>query len=408
MDILEIITKKKNKLELSKEELDYAFNGFLNKTIPDYQMSALLMAIVINGMTLEETVNLTDLFIKSGEVYDLSDIKFTVDKHSTGGVGDSTTLIVGPMCAAMGLHMAKMSGRGLGFTGGTIDKLESIPGFKVDLTKEEFLKQVKEIGFVNSSQTSNLCPMDKVVYALRDVTGTTESLPLIASSIMSKKIAAGAKNILIDVKYGSGALTKTLKDAKVLSDWLIKIGEAYGRRVKTILSEMNAPLSYAVGNALEVVEAINVLQGKKCPLLDSCLEISATLYSMAHRCSYEDGLKKAKKVIENGDAYTKFTEFVKAQGGRIDEIKLASKIINVNSPKSGTIDKIDALGAAILAAKLGASKMTLDDKIDYSVGVLLNVKVGDKVKKGDLLMSLYIGKKEIDLKNEKYDFINIV
>ncbi len=408
MDILEIIEKKKNKLELTKEELDYAFNGFLNKTIPDYQMSALLMAIVINGMTIEETVNLTELFIKSGEVYDLSDIKFTVDKHSTGGVGDSTTLIVGPMCAAMGLHMAKMSGRGLGFTGGTIDKLESIPGFKVDLTKEEFLKQVKDIGFVNSSQTSNLCPMDKVVYALRDVTGTTESLPLIASSIMSKKIAAGAKNILIDVKYGSGALTKTLEDAKVLSDWLIKIGEAHGRRVKTVLSEMNAPLSYAVGNALEVVEAINVLQGKKCPLLDSCLEISATLYSMAHRCSYEDGLKKAKSVIKDGSAYNKFTEFVKAQGGRLGDIKLASKIINVNSPKAGIIDKIDALGAAKLAAKLGASKMTLDDKIDYSVGVLLNVKVGDKVNKGDLLMSLYIGKKEIDIKNEIFDFINIV
>ncbi len=408
MDILEIITKKKNKLELTKEELDFAFNGFLNKEIPDYQMSALLMAIVINGMTLEETVNLTEIFINSGDVYDLSDIEYTVDKHSTGGVGDTTSLIVGPICAAMGLHMGKMSGRGLGITGGTVDKLESIPGFNVNLNKEAFLEQVKTVGYANIAQTGDLCPMDKVVYALRDVTATTESIPLIASSIMSKKIAAGSDNILIDVKYGSGALMKNIDDAKVLSDWLIKIGEAHNRNVKTVLSPMDTPLSCAVGNALEVIEGMNVLKGKQCPLLDACLEIAATLYSMAHHSDYNEAYEYAKKVIEDGSAYNKFLEFVKAQGGRIQEIRLTPNIVKVHSKKDGVVQSIDAFGAAKLAAKLGASKMTLDDKIDFRVGILLHVNIGDTVKKDDIIMSLYVGDKKVEFKNEDFDFINIV
>ena len=408
MDILDIIEKKKNKQELTMEELDYAFNGFLNKKIPDYQMSALLMAIVINGMTLEETVNLTELFIKSGDTYDLSDISYTVDKHSTGGVGDSVTLVLGPICAAMGLHMAKMSGRGLGFTGGTADKLDSIPGFNVDLTKEEFLRIVQEVGFANTAQTNDLCPMDKVVYALRDVTGTTESIPLIASSIMSKKIAAGAKNILIDVKYGTGALMKAKEDAEILADWLTKIGEAHGRRVKTVLSDMNVPLSYAIGNILEVVEAMNVLKGKECPLLDTSLDIAAELYTMAHNSDYNEALELAKKTIEDGSAYKKFLDFVKAQGGRIDEIRLTPNVVKVHSKKTGVVQNIDALGAAKLAAKLGASKATLDDKIDFRTGILLHVKVGDQVNKDDIIMSLYIGDKKVSFKNEDFNFINIV
>ena len=408
MNILDIITMKKNGEVLTFEELDYAFNGYLTKKIPDYQMSALLMAIVINGMELEETVNLTKLFIASGDTYDLSYMDKTVDKHSTGGIGDSTTLIVGPLCAALGLHMAKMSGRGLGLTGGTIDKLESIPGFNVNLTKEEFLKQVELVGFANTSQTGELCPMDKEIYRLRDVTGTTESIPLIASSIMSKKIAAGAQNILIDVKYGSGALTKNIDDAKKLSDWLIKIGTSYGRNVKTVLSEMNTPLSQAVGNAVEVKEAINVLKGKRCRLLDSCIEIASMLYSMACDCDIREAEKLCYKAIDDGSAYKKFLEFVEAQGGRIDDLKLANNIVKVKNDFNGKVFSIDALGAAKLAAKLGASKMNLDDQIDYTVGLFINVNVGDVVDTNTVLVTIYMGKNKIQLKNDDFKFINIV
>ena len=409
MNILDIITRKKNGGSLSYDELKYAFTGYLNKEIPDYQMSALLMAITINGMNMSETLSLTDIFIRSGEIYDLSKkMKFVVDKHSTGGVGDSTTLVIGPMCAALGLHMAKMSGRGLGITGGTIDKLESIPEFNVLPSLEDFYDQVENLGFAISSQTPNLVPMDKVVYALRDVTGTTESIPLIASSIMSKKIAAGAENILIDIKVGSGALIKTKEDAQTLSKWLIEIGEAYKKNVRTIISDMNTPLSYAIGNALEVAEAINVLHGKKCALYDAAIEITATLYSMAKNVDLETSTIEAEKVIEDGRALKKFYEFVNAQGGKLNKLSISDKVIPVKAKKSGKIENIDALGAAQLAAKLGASKMTLDDNIDYSVGVMLNVNIGDIVNVGDTLMYLYVNDYNIEFKNNDFDFIDIV
>ena len=407
MNILDIITKKKNGKTLSYEELKYAFNAYLDKQIPDYQMSALLMAITINGMTLSETLSLTDIFIRSGEAYDLTKtMKYVVDKHSTGGVGDSTTLIIGPMCAALGLHMAKMSGRGLGLTGGTIDKVESIPGFNINLTEEEFYKQVEEIGFALSSQTADLVPLDKVIYALRDVTGTTESIPLIASSIMSKKIAAGANNILIDIKVGSGALIKNESDAKVLSDWLIQIGEAYKRKVKTIISDMNAPLSYAIGNSLEVCEAINVLRGKKCPLYNACVEIVANLLSMAKNMDYEEAEIRAEETLKNGSALKKFYQFVTTQGGRLREVTVAEKVIQVKSKKEGIITQIDALGAAKLASKLGASRLSLNDTIDYTVGIILNVKVGDKVKIGDSLLNIYMNKK-VEFNENDFEFIEV-
>ncbi len=407
MNILDIITKKKDGKTLSYDELKYAFTSYLNKEIPDYQMSALLMAITINGMSLSETLSLTDIFIRSGEAYDLTKtMKYVVDKHSTGGVGDTTTLIVGPMCAALGLHLAKMSGRGLGITGGTIDKVESIPGFNVNLDEDDFYNQVAELGFALTSQTANLVPLDKVVYALRDVTGTTESIPLIASSIMSKKIAAGADNILIDVKVGSGALIKTEEDAKTLSKYLIEIGEAYKKNVRTIISNMDTPLSYAIGNSLEVCEAINVLHGKRCPLYYACIEITANLLAMAKDIDLEEANIRAEEVLKNGEALKKFHEFVARQGGRLKEVEVAKNVIPVYANKTGIITKIDALGAAKLAAKLGASKMTLDDTIDYTVGIMLNVKVGDKVKKDDILMKLYVNK-EIKFKAHDFEFIEI-
>lgn len=407
MNILDIITKKKNGKSLSYDELKFAFNGYLNGEIPDYQMTALLMAITINGMTLSETLSLTDIFIRSGDAYDLTKtMKYVVDKHSTGGVGDSTTLIIGPMCASLGLHLAKMSGRGLGLTGGTIDKVESIPGFNVNLTEDEFYEQVNNVGFALTSQTKNLVPMDKKVYALRDVTGTTESIPLIASSIMSKKIAAGADNILIDIKVGTGALIKNMEDAQELSRYLIEIGEAYKKNVRTIISDMNTPLSYAIGNSLEVCEAINVLHGKRCPLSIACIEIVANLLSMAKGMDLSEAELRAEQVLKNGEALKKFYEFIGSQGGRLKEVEVSKKMINVKAKESGTITKIDAEGAAKLAAKLGASKMTLDDEIDHTVGILLNVKIGDKVEQGDTLMSLYVNKKK-DFKSSDFDFIEI-
>lgn len=407
MNILDIITRKKNGGALSYDELKYAFNGYFNHEIPDYQMSALLMAITINGMTISETLSLTDIFIRSGKAYDLSGaMKYTVDKHSTGGVGDSTTLIIGPMCAALGLKLAKMSGRGLGLTGGTIDKVESIPGFNVNLTEEEFYTQVDELGFALSSQTDNLVPLDKMIYALRDVTGTTESIPLIASSIMSKKIAAGADNILIDIKVGSGALIKTMEDAKILSEWLIEIGASYKKNVRTLISDMNTPLSYAVGNSLEVCEAINVLHGKKCPLYKASIEIAANLLSMAKDIDIEEAEIRAEQVLKNGEALKKFYEFVSRQGGRLKEVEVAPHVIPVKSKLSGKVTRVDANGSAKLAAKLGASKMSLDDKIDYTVGIILNVKIGDTVKKGDTLLNIYTNK-YVKFNETDFDFIEV-
>lgn len=389
--ILDIINKKANKYELTKEELEMIFMGYLKGEVKDYQMAAFLMAICINDMSDSEIFALTDIFINSGEVLDLSFIEgIKVDKHSTGGVGDKTTLIVAPLVASLGIPVIKMSGRGLGYTGGTIDKLESIPSFKVTLTDDEIKKQARDIGIVITSQTKNLAPLDKKVYALRDVTATTNSIPLIASSIMSKKIAGGADKIVIDIKVGKGALLKTMASAKRLESLLIKIGAYYQKEVRTIISNMDKPLGYSIGNKLEVIEAVEVLRGKsKGELLDSCLLIASKMVAMAKNISEEEALVFVKENLDNGKAYQKFLEFVNYQGGELSKLEIDAKTYNIKSNKSGVLSNIDALGVAKLCKYLGAGRDNKDDKIDYNAGMVIKKKLGDKVLKGDILASFY-------------------
>ena len=397
MNIIEIIDKKRLKKELNYDEINYAFMGYLNGDIESYQMSALLMAIVLNGMSDEEVYHLTDVFINSGDILDLSKINgVTVDKHSTGGIGDKTTLIIAPIVASLGVKVCKMSGRGLGYTGGTIDKLESIPGFNVNLTDEEIIKEVNTIGMAITSQTKNLTPLDKVVYALRDVTGTVESIPLIASSIMSKKIASGASKILIDIKVGEGALIKTKEDALKLSELMKNIGNHYNREVRTLITDMDRPLGRTIGNLLEVVEAASILKGygKDTYLYKVCIDIASNMVSMALNTSIDDSITLVEKVISNGEAYHKFLEFIKYQGGRLEDATLSKKTRVIKSDRTGKIKEINALKIGMLSAALGSSKFSVDDQIDYGVGVVLNKKVGDVVKFGDSLCTIYIGDKE--------------
>ena len=389
MDILEILDKKRKKQELTKEELSYAFNGYLNNQIEDYQMSSLLMAITINGMSFRETLDLTDLMLHSGKVLKDEIKGIRIDKHSTGGVGDKTSLIIGPILASMGLTMAKLSGRGLGHTGGTIDKLESIPGFKVESSLDDFVKAANKVGFAECSQTDDFTPLDKVIYALRSVTGTVESLPLIAASIMSKKLALNAKYILIDLKLGDGALIKTKKDAKILGDLMKRIGKAYKKTVLIEITNMNIPLGDNIGNALEVKEAIDVLNGKKGSLYNLCVKLVATLYSAATSTSKVEATKLAKEKIESKEAYKKFLDFVKMQGGNIDKMKISNMTEEIKATKGGTIKDISAYKIGMLSLHLGGGREKKSDKIDYSVGVVLNKHVGDTVKKGDTLLTLY-------------------
>lgn len=392
MVVVDIINKKRLGRALTYNELDYFFKGYLKGEIKDYQMSSLLMAICIRGMSDEEIYALTKIFIESGDVLDFSDVPgIKVDKHSTGGVGDKTTLVIAPIVASLGIPVVKMSGRGLGYTGGTIDKLESIPGFRIDLSEEEVINQVKDIGVVVTGQTADLAPMDKVIYALRDVTGTVSSIPLIASSIMSKKIASGADKILIDIKVGKGALLKTKKDANKLSQLMIKIGKFYGREVRTIISDMNIPLGHAIGNSLEVLEAIDILRGKekKSNLVDLCIELASEMVSMGKEIPIEDATKLVKKSIKNGSAYNKFLEMVDFQGGNIKGIKVNKKVQKIKSSKYGTIVGIDALEFGKLSVSLGAGRISKEDTIDYGVGIYLEKLVGQKVRKGDILARIY-------------------
>ena len=391
--ILEIINKKRLGQELSYEELDTIFNGYLKGNVQDYQMSSLLMAICINGMTDKEIFGLTKIFIDSGDVLDFSDIPgIKVDKHSTGGIGDKTTLVIAPIVASLGIPVIKMSGRGLGYTGGTIDKLESIPGYRVDLTDEEISRQVKDINVVITGQTGSLVPMDKVIYALRDVTATVSSIPLIASSIMSKKIASGADKILIDIKVGNGALLQTKEEADKLSELMIKIGEEYKREVRTIISDMNIPLGKCVGNSLEVLEAIDVLKGveKDNNFVNLCYELATEMVSMGLSISKEKAHMMVKNSIEDGSAYQKFLELVKSQNGNIEGIKVSEKTYDLCAQSSGTLKAINALEVGKLSLSLGAGKENIDDTIDYTVGVKLNKLVGDSVEKGEVLATLYV------------------
>ena len=389
--IIDIINKKANKYELTKEELETIFIGYLKDEVKDYQMSAFLMAICINDMSDSEVFALTDIFIKSGDVLDLSFIDgIKVDKHSTGGVGDKTTLIVAPLVASCNVPVIKMSGRGLGYTGGTIDKLESIPGFNVNLTEEEIKKQASDIGIVITSQTKDLTPLDKKAYALRDVTATTNSIPLIASSIMSKKIAGGADKIVIDIKVGNGALIKTEEEAKRLESLLIKIGSYYQKEVKTVISDMNRPLGHNIGNRLEVLEALDVLENKeKGKLYDLSIELASKMVSLGKEISESDARKEVIENLENGKALNKFKEFVKYQNGNIENLSIDAKVYNIKANREGVLKDINALNIAKLCEYLGAGRKNKDDKIDYNAGIIIKKEKGEEVKEGDILASIY-------------------
>lgn len=406
MNTVDIINKKRVGEILSKEELSYVFNGYLTGEVKDYQMSSLLMAICINGMTDPEIFDLVDIFIKSGDILDLSELPgIKIDKHSTGGVGDKVTLIVGPIVASLGIPFPKMSGRGLGHTGGTVDKLESIKGFNVNLTEEELINQVKNIGLAVTGQTKNLCPMDKAIYALRDVTGTVASIPLIAVSIMSKKIAGGADKILLDVKLGDGALMKTLEDAKKLSSIMERIGKAYKREVICKITDMNTPLGDNIGNALEVMEAMDILKGKQGHLRDLCIEESKEMVSMSKEISLEEAEKLVLETLDSGKAYQKFLEFVKWQGGDISSLKVSDKTIDIKSTKEGTLTRIKALNIGNLSVGLGAGRLRKEDSIDHSVGIVLKHHLGDKINVGDILCTLYVNK-DIIVNPDDYFEIN--
>lgn len=401
MTIVDVINDKQAGKKLTKEQLTFAFNGYIKKEIADYQMASLLMAICIRGMSDEEVFDLTELFINSGKVLDLSSIEgIKVDKHSTGGVGDKVTLIIGPIVASCGVPFAKMCGRGLGHTGGTIDKLESIPGFNVSLKPDEFVDQIKKIGIAITSQTNDLTPMDKEIYSLRDATGTADSVPLIAASVMSKKIASGADKIIIDITLGSGALIRSRKDAEHLSQLVKKIGAKYNREVRTIISDMNTPLGRTVGNAIEIQEAMEVLQGRSSGyIVDVCRDIASQLISMGRNISVVDALQLVDESIESGVAYQKFLQLVKYQNGRIDELKVSDKIVKIKSKSEGTLKSIDCYKIGVISGRLGAGRKTLEDELDYGVGIKIEKELGDEVKRGDHLCTLYIGN------NKDYDDI---
>lgn len=398
MQMVDLINKKKYNQALTREEIKFIIDGYTKGEIPDYQMSALLMAVYFNDMTAEESTALAMAMRDSGEVLDLSDIEGTkVDKHSTGGVGDKVSIVLAPLVAHLGAKLAKMSGRGLGHTGGTIDKLESIPGFNVVLPLEQFKKQVVDLGCAIVGQSGDIAPADKVIYALRDVTATVDSMPLIASSIMSKKLASGADAIVLDVKVGSGAFMKTLKDAEELSRIMVDIGKKAGKKVTAILTGMEEPLGHKIGNALEIYESVQTLEGNGPEDLTQVVSvISGHLLKHAGVVkSYEDGYKLSYDTLRNGSALNKFYEFISAQGGDInflknkDEILTKTKTYEIKSTQAGYLEKVDALNFGIAAMKLGAGRATKDDVINLFVGIDLHKKIGDPVKKGEVICTIY-------------------
>ena len=391
MNIVDIIEKKKNNCELTKEEISFAVDSYLNGNINDSQMTSLLMAITINGMSFDETYNLTISMLNSGEIIDLSSINgIKVDKHSTGGVGDKTSLVVLPLVAACGVKIAKMSGRGLGYTGGTIDKLESIGGFNVNLERNDFIDQVNKINLALVSQSGNLVPADKKIYALRDVTGTTESIPLIVSSIMSKKLASGADKIVLDVKVGKGAFMKNIDDARELAKNMVKIGNSFGKETVAILTNMDYPLGYTVGNSLEVLESIDTLDCKgETNFTKLCLLIASYMVSLGKNMDLEEAYKEVEEVYKNKKGLNKFYEFIKAQGGDINNIKISSNEIDIISKEEGYITDIDTISLAELVSNLGAGRKEKDDIINHKVGIKLLKRINDNVKPGDILMKVY-------------------
>lgn len=397
MRIYDIIDKKRKGKSLTDEEINYFVQGYTNGEIADYQASALAMAICCNGMGNSEIVALTLAMRDSGDTVDLSRFgSLSADKHSTGGVGDKTSLIIAPIVASQGGKLAKMSGRGLGHTGGTIDKLESIKGFRTTLTADEFMDQTEKVGMAIMGQSGNLAPADKKLYALRDVTATVESIPLIASSIMSKKLAAGAHSIVLDVKTGSGAFMKTVDDARALARQMVDIGKAAGRNVAALITDMDAPLGYAIGNALEVAEAVEVLRGKGCTSLrEICIALSAKLLELCLGMSAQEGRARAADAIDSGKALECFKSWIEAQGGDsafIDDLSLlpqAKVAYEVKSPKAGYIGAMDAQKIGSVCVMLGAGRKKKDDKIDHSAGIVLKARRGDRVNIGDTVAVLY-------------------
>jgi len=398
MRVVDIIRRKRQDEELSKEEVEFLVLGFTRGDVPDYQMSAWMMAVVWRGMSERETVDLTTTMARSGAVLDLSTVApLVVDKHSTGGVGDKTTLVVAPLVACLGLPVGKMSGRGLGFSGGTLDKLESIPGFNIDLTREQFMDVLRLHGVVVVGQSPDLAPADGKMYALRDVTATVESLPLIASSIMSKKIAAGTDAIVLDVKTGAGAFMKTEGDALALAEMMVGIGRGAGRRVSAVISDMEQPLGYAVGNALEVAEAIATLQGRgPADFTEHCLVVAAEMLLLGEKCvTAEAGRAMLLQAIESGQAIAKFREWVHAQGGDervVDDTTLmlqAQLVTDLVSPQSGYIGGINAMEVGLATVALGAGREIKGAAIDHAVGVVLKKKVGNGVEKGESLLTIH-------------------
>lgn len=402
MHIYDIIAKKRDGLKLKNKEIEFVINGYTKGDIPDYQMAAFLMAVYIRGMNKEETTSLTSAMLHSGDIVDLSNIKgFKVDKHSTGGVGDTTTLVLAPLVASTGLSVAKMSGRGLGHTGGTLDKLESFSGFRVELSMDKFIKNVNNIGIAVIGQTANIAPADKKIYALRDVTATVSSIPLIAASIMSKKLAAGSNGIVLDVKTGIGAFMQKLEDSILLAETMINIGKDHNKKMNAVISNMDQPLGYAIGNKLEVREAILTLMDKGPEdLKELCLTLGSLMLLQAEKVKNETEAKKIlNENIKNGKALQKFKEFVIAQGGdplsieNPDTLLCATQKMEIVSPEDGFITRCDSLKIGKASFVLGAGRKTKEDTIDLDAGVILNKKIGDPVKKGEILAILYTNDK---------------
>ena len=405
MRFVDIIEKKKNKEELTDDEIKFWIDGVTDESIPDYQTSALLMAIVLNGMTDHETAKLAECMMKSGDVIDLSDIEgIKADKHSTGGVGDKTSLALGPIISACGLKLAKMSGRGLGHTGGTLDKLESIEGFNVFLKEEDFKKQVNEIGFAIIGQTGELVPADKKLYALRDVTATVDSIPLIASSIMSKKLAYGSDTILLDVKYGEGAFMHTIEDAKKLANAMISIGKKLGKDTKAMITDMNQPLGNTIGNALEVKEAIETVKGNGPKDFTELVLTAGEIMLVQGKIAKNKNEARAmlEDAINSGKAFEKLKKMVEYQGGNVKQIEdpdllpQAKFKTQMKSQKEGYIDNIHSMNLGILSMKLGGGREKKEDNINYAVGLEMKVKKGDKIKKDDILATVYHDEKLTD------------
>lgn len=405
MRMYDIIEKKRDGGKLSPEEIEFFISGYVSGEIPDYQISALLMAIYFSGMDDEETAVLTKAMMLSGDTVDLSEFgEFTVDKHSTGGVGDKTSLVVAPVMASLGCKMAKMSGRGLGHTGGTVDKLESIPGFKTSITPEEFFEQVRKTGVAVIGSTANLAPADKKLYALRDVTATVGSIPLIASSIMSKKLAAGAHNIVLDVKIGSGAFMKTEEQGRKLAEKMVNIGKSFNRNIAAVITNMDRPLGCAIGNSLEVLEAVSVLKGNEVPDFDGvCVALTSTLLSLCYDISHEESEKRVLESIRSGAALAKFREWITAQGGNDEFVDnpealgTAKYITEYKAQGSGYISFMNTEMIGKAAAALGAGREKTTDSVDHTAGIVLRKKTGDAVRSGDVIAVLYTNKEASEI-----------